>query len=227
MAKQTRLLLYSLVFLVALLAASTTFLFFNGRTTKNDETKVPAETKTADSSSTGVLSGSPLNDNNSTVTKATSANERPSHPTDTYTIQQGETLFAIAQKNGTTLTDLSAANGITDKDKVQAGQVLIIPRNGQVAYTIDNSKSTTLQTAVETGKNQFRLSPEDTARADGPNVYGLKITDTYTQKSKDTNSGKAEVIAENENGKYLIKLIQPITKGDKGIWVIEMIIPAQ
>ncbi len=44
----------------------------------------------------------------------------------TYTVQQGDTLAAIAQRFGTTVAALQAANGIEDPNEIFVGQVLVI-----------------------------------------------------------------------------------------------------
>lgn len=60
--------------------------------------------------------------------------EEPSPPTaptgKTYVIKQGDTLWALAQKNygsGTRWREIANANGITDPTKLQIGQQIIIP----------------------------------------------------------------------------------------------------
>ena len=51
----------------------------------------------------------------------------PPSPQETYVVQQGDTLAAIAQRFGTTVSALQAANGIENPDQIVIGQVLVIP----------------------------------------------------------------------------------------------------
>ena len=52
-----------------------------------------------------------------------------------YTIQQGDTLSAIAASFGVTVADIVAANGLANADAIQAGQKLVIPGNGTAPST--------------------------------------------------------------------------------------------
>ena len=69
-----------------------------------------------------------------------------------YTIQQGDTLSAIAKSFGVSVADIVAANGLPNADAIQAGQKLAIPGNGTaptttvgVATTVaTNGSSTTM-----------------------------------------------------------------------------------
>jgi LysM repeat protein len=45
-----------------------------------------------------------------------------------YDVQQGDTLQGIAQKLGVPLAALVAANRITNPDRIEAGQRLVVPR---------------------------------------------------------------------------------------------------
>jgi LysM domain-containing protein len=44
-----------------------------------------------------------------------------------YDVQQGDTLQGISGKLGIAIAELAAANGITDPNKIQAGQRLTVP----------------------------------------------------------------------------------------------------
>ncbi|MCX7622151.1 MAG: LysM domain-containing protein [Thermomicrobium sp.] len=46
----------------------------------------------------------------------------------TYVVQPGDTLYSIAVRFGVSLEALIEANGIEDPNRLQAGQVLVIPR---------------------------------------------------------------------------------------------------
>jgi len=47
-----------------------------------------------------------------------------------YTIQQGDTLFGIAEAFGVTMDELISFNAIADPDAIQAGQRIQIPPGG-------------------------------------------------------------------------------------------------
>ncbi len=44
-----------------------------------------------------------------------------------YTVQSGDTLSDLAERFGTTVDELVAANGLTDPNALQPGQTLLIP----------------------------------------------------------------------------------------------------
>jgi nucleoid-associated protein YgaU len=48
-------------------------------------------------------------------------------PRPTYTVAEGDTLAEIADRFGTSVSALQAANGIDDPDEIVIGQVLVIP----------------------------------------------------------------------------------------------------
>lgn len=48
-------------------------------------------------------------------------------PAGLYTVQEGDALSSLAEEFGTTVEELLAANGLTDPNAIQVGQLLIIP----------------------------------------------------------------------------------------------------
>jgi LysM repeat protein len=62
-----------------------------------------------------------------TPTPTVAPTPAPPPPQQTYTVQQGDTLAAIAQRFGTTTQALQQANGIEDPNQIVIGQVLVIP----------------------------------------------------------------------------------------------------
>ncbi len=61
-----------------------------------------------------------------TPTPAPTAQPTPV-PQQTYTVVAGDTLALIAERFGTTVAAIQAANGISDPNQISIGQVLVIP----------------------------------------------------------------------------------------------------
>lgn len=224
MNKKSWILFSILVFIIMILSGTSSFFFFKSKSANNNQeaqTTSSAATVTSDQpSASPAVSASPQ-----TTAQPSSPSDRPSNPSDTYVIQSGETLFGIAIKNDLTWTNLAAANGISDANKVKDGQTLIIPKNNQINYTVDNAKVASLAKSVAAGKYAFRLDPVETAKADSNPAYGLTTTDTFALKNKDDKAGTATVLATKDTLKYLITLTQPDAKGPSGIWAITLIAP--
>lgn len=57
---------------------------------------------------------------------------QPSAGSDTYTVERGDTLAAIARRYDTTVAELAERNGIVDPNRIFVGQVLEVPGGGWV-----------------------------------------------------------------------------------------------
>jgi len=190
-------------------------------TAKKIESSLKEEsTSTAE---TQPITTSPAATASSSVSEPAPLGDRPSSPSDTVKVEPGETMFAIGKRVGITWTEIVAANGLTDANKIKAGQILIVPKNNQVSYTINKTKAQELQASADKGKIAFRLSSLDTAKSDCSPVYGLTTTDSFKVAKTDPSSGIATVTATKNSKIYQIDLVQPATKGEKGIWAIESI----
>jgi LysM repeat protein len=77
----------------------------------------------------------------------------PANP-EYYTIQQGDTLSAIASSFGVTVADIVAANGLPNADAIQAGQKLAIPGNGTAPTT-----TAVVTTTVATNGSSTTMAP--------------------------------------------------------------------
>jgi len=77
----------------------------------------------------GGASPSPSTPTSSLPTASVAPTEAPAATPITYTVQAGDTMSRIAKKFGVNLADLIAANATTlpDPDKLQIGDVLVIP----------------------------------------------------------------------------------------------------
>ena len=103
-----------------------------------------------------------------------------------YTVKKGDTLSAIAKQYGTTYQEIAKANGISNPNKIYAGQTLTI--GGNDSSSMEKTKSTPQTTTTpdsntETATNQWSYDPfevsESTAAAE------QKVQDVEAQKPGD------------------------------------------
>ena len=83
--------------------------------------------------------------NSAVLDRIASAAEQEPQPT-TYTVQSGDSLSAIAARYGTTVEALAAANGISDPNLIEVGQVLTIPTGQTTAPDTTTQPVTPVQT---------------------------------------------------------------------------------
>lgn len=149
---------------------------------------------------------------------------------ETYTIKEGDTLFGISIKFDIPMDKLAEFNNITDPNQIKVGQVLKIPKPGSVIskgeIEIDLDKMKDIQALVDQGEQIWRLDPIEVVKADAPASFQFTALDNYTLKSKDLENGKAIVLVkktEPQVKNYEVDLIQPVKKGENGIWAITAI----
>lgn len=225
MGRGVKVLIVVLIILVGALAGASGFFYAKSVSLEKKSGGQAPTTKNNDNSTNSTTtpsSNQTSSTSTSSVTQPAAAGNRPSAPADTYTVGSGDTLSIIGSKVDVSWITLADANGLSTEDanKIKVGQVLIVPKNNQIAYNVDSAKAQDLQSQADSGKISFRLSAADTAKSDAPPCYGLAVTDTFTQKTVDTTTGTATVTGTHNGKNYEIKLTQPATKGDKGIWAI-------
>ena len=82
---------------------------------------------------------------------------------ETYTVQKGDTLSAIAKKNGTTVDQIVSKNGIQDANKISIGQNLTINETTEeTTETTTTDESTTEETTVDESTTEETTVDEST-----------------------------------------------------------------
>ena len=103
---------------------------------------------------------------------------------ETYTVQKGDTLSAIAKKNGTTVDEIVSKNGIQDANKISIGQNLTINETTEPSVTTEATAEST-QSAQSTESTQS----EDTQA-------------TNTNLSSSEAAAKEEIAQRESSGSY-------------------------
>ena len=104
---------------------------------------------------------------------------------ETYTVQKGDTLSAIAKKNGTTVDEIVSKNGIQDANKISIGQNLTI--NETTEETTEPSATT--EAAVESTQSTESTQSEDAQT-------------TNTNLSSSEAAAKEEIAQRESSGSY-------------------------
>ena len=110
---------------------------------------------------------------------------------ETYTVQKGDTLSAIAKKNGTTVDEIVSKNGIQDANKISIGQNLTI--NETTEETTEPSV-TTEATEATAESTQSTQSTESTQSED--------TQATNTNLSSSEAAAKEEIAQRESSGSY-------------------------
>lgn len=107
---------------------------------------------------------------------------------ETYTVQKGDTLSAIAKKNGTTVDEIVSKNGIQDANKISVGQNLTI--NETTEETTEASVTpTTTEAVAESAQSAESTQSESTQT-------------TNTSLSSSEAAAKEEIAQRESSGSY-------------------------
>ena len=110
---------------------------------------------------------------------------------ETYTVQKGDTLSAIAKKNGTTVDEIVSKNGIQDANKISIGQNLTI--NETTEEPAETPASVETSTATETVS-------ESATSTDSTQSESNQTTDTNLSSSE--AAAKEEIAQRESSGSY-------------------------
>ena len=110
---------------------------------------------------------------------------------ETYTVQKGDTLSAIAKKNGTTVDEIVSKNGIQDANKISIGQNLTITETTEEPAETPASVETS--TATETVS-------ESATSTDSTQSESNQTTDTNLSSSE--AAAKEEIAQRESSGSY-------------------------
>ncbi len=133
---------------------------------ENDVIKVGQKLKipTADISNAAALAS----DN-----KAGGATLSNATPTKEYTVVKGDTMYSIAKKNGMTLAEFMALNGLDNSSVIKVGQKLKIAVAGSTKTTTTSSASSAVPEPVE---GQGKSTGTTTTTAPDTRTYGTTVT---------------------------------------------------
>ena len=130
-----------------------------GPATQSDTAKVPTATLPANLPDPLIVEGTPA---------------RPGSSKDTYVVQSGDSLYAIADKLGTTVDELMSLNNL-DSTELAVGQALKIPQASAPAAAPTESAASTEVASTPTPKGATE-TPRPTAEATTPSASGQQYT---------------------------------------------------
>ena len=90
----------------------------------------------------------------------------------TYVVRSGDTLYRIAQRYGTTVAAIVAANPGITPDMIYPGQVLVVPLPGQITFTTIRYSSSVLELNLAALKERYPFLEIGTI---GRSVLGTNI----------------------------------------------------
>ena len=107
-----------------------------------------------------------------------------------YTVQRGDTLYAIARKFGTTVRDITDLNGLSNVNRLMIGQALVIPTtikpgilvNGYAYPTIsDTTLALTLPSLTFISIFSYQVTSDGNLKQINE-LYNIRITKTASEK---------------------------------------------
>lgn len=151
---------------------------------------------------------------------------RLSYPANTYKVQPKESLFAIGEKMGVSWQIIKAANGLKDENLIQADYPLVVPKLSsetdyyRVNFLINQDRASELNRELRDKDESEWYNPIEVVKLTTSPYFGTEPDDEFRLVEADYSKGTALVEAKDEGRVNYIGLIQPKTKGQKGLWAL-------
>lgn len=97
----------------------------------------------------------------------------------THLVKKGETLYGIAKKYQITISELKAANNLSDKDVLKAGQKLVIPSADIENAATLSSSSNSSSTSVSSSKTETYVVQKGDTLYGIAKKYDIKVSELY------------------------------------------------
>ena len=119
---------------------------------------------------------------------------------ETYTVQKGDTLSAIAKKNGTTVDEIVSKNGIQDANKIYIGQKLTINETteepAEIPALVETSTDSTQSESNQTTEEIAQRESSGSYTAQNGQYYGrYQLSSSYL--NGDFSPANQEKVADN------------------------------
>ena len=136
-----------------------------------------------------------------------------------HTIKNGETLYSIAHKNHTTITEVRKVNGLKKGDKLKIGRVLKVPKN-----TYNSKTKKIVKTSKKTHK-KIKMAKTKTNRSErklAKTLSSVEFKQMAKSSSKKSNKfSLGDIVFNSSKGKHKSSNITKLAKkklGRRYVW---------
>lgn len=215
------LVMFVVLVVFGFLSGST--LYFYNRSNADTDTK---KTTTATFQAETLPNQEEQPTNVDTLTTPAEPRGRLSYPANTYKVRPKESLFAIGEKMGVSWLIIKAANGIKDENLIQADYPLVVPKLSKetdyyrVNFLINEEKASELNRELREAEQSEWYDPVQVAKTHVEPYFNTTENDSFRLVEADNSKGTALVEAKTDTRLVYIGLVQPKTKGQKGLWAL-------
>lgn len=161
------------------------------------------------------------------LTKPAQPKGRLSYPANVYRVTDKDTLFSIGETFSLPWLIIKEANSLPNENSIQADMFLAIPKVDErtdlfrINFIVDDAAVTDKNRELHSVDSSEWYDPLAIAKKYALGYFYLADTDTFKLGEANLADGTAAVNVTNKDGKKIVVgLIQPKTRGEKGLWVI-------